>query len=143
MSHDVSQLGSSRRAALSDPAFQAFLLLRTAFTVAPVVFGLDKFAGLLVDWPRYLAPWIDRIVPGSAEQAMYAVGVVEVVAGITVALLPRFGSWLVTAWLAGIIINLLTIPGFYDIALRDFGLLLAAISLALLASRYAPGRRAS
>jgi uncharacterized membrane protein YphA (DoxX/SURF4 family) len=93
MSHDVSQLGSSRRAALSDPAFQAFLLLRTAFTVAPIVFGLDKFAGLLVDWPRYLAPWIDRIVPGSAEQAMYAVGVVEVVAGITVALLPRFGSW--------------------------------------------------
>ena len=123
-----------------DPARQAFLLLRTAFTIAPIVFGLDKFANLLTDWPAYLAPWIDGIVPGTAQQAMYAVGVVEIVAGVVVAVLPRFGGWLVAAWLAGIIVNLLTIPGFYDIALRDVGLLAGAVALARLAVVYAPAR---
>jgi hypothetical protein len=126
------------RTTTADPAHQAFLLLRTVFTVAPIVFGLDKFANLLTDWPQYLAPWIDRIVPGTAQQAMYAVGVVEVLAGIAVAVVPRYGAWLVAAWLAGIIVNLLTIPGFYDIALRDFGLLVGAVALARLAARYAP-----
>ena len=123
-----------------DPARQAFLLLRTAFTVAPIVFGLDKFANVLTDWPKYLAPWIDGIVPGTAQQAMYAVGVVEVVAGVVVAVIPRFGGWLVAAWLFGIIVNLLTFPGFYDIALRDFGLLVGAVALARLAVVYAPAR---
>src|SRR3954470_8021669 len=103
----------------ADPSRQAFLLLRTVFTVAPIVFGLDKFLNLLTDWPQYLAPWIDGIVPGTAQQAMYAVGVVEIVAGVVVVVVPRFSGWLVAAWLVGIIINLLTIPGFYDIALRD------------------------
>src|SRR3954466_116799 len=126
----------------TDPAQQAFLLLRTVFTVAPIVFGLDKFANVLTDWPTYLAPWIDGIVPGTAQQAMYAVGVVEVVAGVVVAVIPRFGGWLVAAWLFGIIVNLLTFPGFYDIALRDFGLLVAAVALARLATVYAPGRGA-
>lgn len=125
------------RPSLWDPSYQAFLALRTAFTVAPILFGLDKFANLLVDWPRYLAGWIDAIVPGTAQQAMYAVGVIEIVAGIAVALAPRFGGWLVAAWLAGIIVNLLTVPGFYDIALRDFGLLVGAVALARLAARYA------
>jgi hypothetical protein len=123
-----------------DPARQAFLLLRTAFTVAPIVFGLDKFTNLLTDWPAYLAPWIDDIVPGTAQQAMYAVGVVEIVAGLVVAVVPRFGGWLVAAWLFGIIVNLLTIPGFYDIALRDVGLLAGAVALARLAAVYAPAR---
>src|SRR5919206_3333128 len=132
-----------RRASLSDPAYQAFLVLRTAFTVAPILFGLDKFANLMVYWPRYLAPWIDHIVPGTAQQDMYAVGVIEVVAGLVVAVAPRFGAWLVAAWLIGIIVNLLTFPGFYDIALRDFGLLIAAVALARLATRYAPGWRTS
>jgi hypothetical protein len=109
------------------------------FTVAPILFGLDKFANLLVDWPRYLAPWIDDIAPGTAQQAMYVIGVVEVLAGIAVALVPRYGAWLVAAWLLGIIVTLLTIPGYYDIALRDFGLLVAAVALARLSSRYAPG----
>ena len=138
--------GSTRttsRAPLSDPAYQAFLALRMTFVVAPIVFGLDKFANLLTDWPGYLAPWINDIVPGSAQQAMYAVGVVEIGAGLVVALLPRFGGLLVAAWLAGIIVNLLTIPGFYDVALRDFGLLVAALALARLAVRYAPVRRGS
>jgi hypothetical protein len=130
------------RATSADPAHQAFLLLRTAFTVAPIVFGLDKFAGVLTDWPQYLAPWIDGIVPGTAQQAMYAVGVVEVLAGVLVAVAPRIGGWVVAAWLAGIIVNLLTIPGFYDIALRDVGLLAGAVALARLAVVYAPGRTA-
>lgn len=120
----------------ADPSYQAFLLLRTAFTVAPIVFGLDKFANVLTDWPKYLAPWIDRIVPGTAQQAMYLVGVVEVLAGVLVAVAPRIGAWVVAAWLAGIIVNLLTIPGYYDIALRDFGLFIAAIALARLAAHH-------
>src|SRR3954464_5785017 len=90
-----------------DPARQAFLLLRTVFTVAPIAFGLDKFANLLTDWPGYLAPWVDRIVPGTAQQAMYIVGVIEIFAGLLVAIRPRWGALVVAAWLAGIIINLL------------------------------------
>jgi hypothetical protein len=129
------------RTTAADPAHQAFLLLRTVFTVAPIVFGLDKFAGVLTDWPQYLAPWVDRIIPGTAQQAMYGVGVVEVLAGVLVAVAPRIGAWVVAAWLAGIIVNLLTIPGFYDIALRDLGLLVGAVALARLAVRYAPARR--
>ncbi|MGV9457116.1 hypothetical protein [Streptomyces sp. NPDC003635] len=125
-----------RRGLTTDPAYQAFWILRTGFTVAPILFGLDKFANLLVDWPAYLAPWINDVVPGSAQDAMYAVGVIEIVAGITVALAPRFGGWLVAGWLAGIIVNLLTIPDYYDIALRDFGLLLGAVALARLAEHY-------
>ncbi|MDX3524993.1 hypothetical protein P1P75_00590 [Streptomyces sp. ID05-39B] len=125
-----------RRPLFTDPGYQAFVILRTGFTVAPILFGLDKFANLLVDWPAYLAPWIDDVVPGSAQTAMYAVGVIEIVAGLAVALAPRFGGWLVAGWLAGIIVNLLTIPGHYDVALRDFGLLLGAVALARLAQRY-------
>jgi uncharacterized membrane protein YphA (DoxX/SURF4 family) len=108
-------------------------VLRTAFTVAPIIFGLDKFANILTDWPQYLAPWIDNIVPGTAQQAMYIVGVVEIVAGILVALRPRIGGLVVAAWLLGIIVNLLTLPGFYDVALRDFGLMVAALALGRLA----------
>ncbi len=138
---DVSTSSTARKAALSGPGYQAFLLLRTVFTVAPILFGLDKFTNLLVDWPSYLAPWLDGIVPGTAQQAMYAVGVIEIVAGIAVALAPRFGAWLVAAWLAGIIVNLLTFPGYFDIALRDFGLLVGAVALARLATPYASGPR--
>ena len=129
------------RMTTADPADQAFFLLRTVFTVAPIVFGLDKFANVLTDWPQYLAPWIDGIVPGTAQQAMYAVGVVEILAGVLVAVAPRFGAWVVAAWLGGIIVNLLTIPGFYDIALRDFGLLVGAVALGRLAVRHAPAGR--
>jgi hypothetical protein len=120
----------------SDPAYQAFTLLRIGFTVAPILFGLDKFANVMVDWSGYLAPWVNDIVPGSADQFMYAVGVVEIVAGLVVAVRPRYGAYLVAAWLGGIIFNLLTYSGFYDIALRDFGLMLGALTLARLASVY-------
>ena len=126
------------RGAFRDPVFQGFSLLRLGFAVAPILFGLDKFFNFMVDWPDYLAPWLNDIVPGTAQQFMYAVGVVEIVAGIVVALAPWFGGYLVAAWLAGIIVNLLTVdaPEYYDIALRDFGLLLGALTLARLASAF-------
>src|SRR4051812_4802359 len=120
----------------SDPVLQGFWLLRVGFTVAPILFGLDKFADLLTHWDRYLAPVVDRLVPGTAHQAMLAVGVIEVVAGMVVAVRPRFGGYLVAAWLGGIIVNLLLIPGFYDVALRDFGLFIAALALARLATAF-------
>jgi hypothetical protein len=125
---------SSREQRLGDPAFQAFALLRVGFTVAPILFGLDKFLNWLVDWRIYLAPQINDIVPGNAHQAMLAVGVIEIVAGLVVALRPKFGGYLVAAWLGGIIINLLLLANSYDVALRDFGLLLAALALARLAT---------
>jgi len=121
-----------------DPAYQAFVLLRLAFTVAPILFGLDKFFNVMVDWEGYLAPWINDIVPGSASTAMHLVGVIEIVAGIFVALKPRYGAYVVAAWLGGIIINLLTYSGYYDVALRDFGLMLGALTLGRLASVYDP-----
>jgi uncharacterized membrane protein YphA (DoxX/SURF4 family) len=121
------------RTRLRNPSYQAFLLLRTVFTVAPILFGLDKFFNVMTDWPKYLVPWIDGILPGSAATAMYIVGVVEIVAGILVAVAPRIGAYVVALWLAGIIVNLLTLSGFYDVALRDFGLLIGALALARLA----------
>jgi uncharacterized membrane protein YphA (DoxX/SURF4 family) len=142
MTTEVPSTRTPRRE-MSDPAYQAFLALRTVFTVAPIAFGVDKFTNLLTDWPGYLAPWIDDIVPGSGQDAMYAVGLIEIVAGVAVALIPRYGALVVAAWLAGIILNLLTIPGFYDVALRDFGLLVAAVALARLATRYAPSQHGS
>jgi hypothetical protein len=135
MSHtDTPQSSSTAASGASRGADQAFLLLRTVFTVAPIAFGLDKFAGLLTDWDQYLAPWVDGLVPGTAHQAMLVVGVVEVVAGILVALRPDLGGYVVAAWLLGIIVNLVTMGEYYDIALRDFGLLVAALALARLAT---------
>src|SRR4051794_18066655 len=130
-----------------DPAAQAFLLLRIAFTVAPILFGLDKFAGVLTDdWTKYLATQFNDILPGSAQDAMYLVGVVEIVAGVIVLVAPRIGGLVVAGWLAGIIVSLLLVGGYGDIALRDFGLLLSALTLARLAGanfadHAAPGRR--
>jgi hypothetical protein len=126
----------AHRSQLNDPAYQGFALLRIGFTVAPILFGLDKFLNWLVDWPIYLAPQINDIVPGNAHQAMLAVGVIEVVAGLAVAVRPRFGGYLVALWLAGIIGNLLLQADYYDIALRDFGLLLGALALARLATAF-------
>jgi hypothetical protein len=125
-----------RSADLQDPAYQAFWLLRIGFIVAPILFGIDKFLDWLVDWRIYLAPELNDLIPGNAHQAMLAVGVIEIVAGIVVAVRPKFGGYLVAAWLAGIITNLLLQADFYDIALRDFGLLLAALTLARLATAF-------
>jgi uncharacterized membrane protein YphA (DoxX/SURF4 family) len=124
------------RADWRDARYQAFALMRLAFTVAPIAFGLDKFFNVMVHWPKYLAPWINDIAPGTGQQFLYFVGGTEILAGIVVALKPRYGAYVVAAWLGGIIINLLTYSGYYDIALRDFGLMLAALTLGRLASVY-------
>jgi hypothetical protein len=131
---------ATRPASWQDPAYQAFWLLRIGFTVAPILFGLDKFFHVLVDWDVYLAPEFTDVFNAEAHTLMYTVGVIEIVAGIVVAVWPRFGGYLVAGWLAGIIFNLMLIGDFYDIALRDFGLLLAALTLARLATAF-PSRR--
>ncbi|HYB27607.1 MAG TPA: hypothetical protein VEF89_13380 [Solirubrobacteraceae bacterium] len=124
--------------AKDDPAYQAFWLLRIGFTVLPIVFGADKFANVLVDWEKYLAPWIRHASPLSATHTMHVVGVIEIVAGVLVAVEPRYAAYVVAGWLAGIVVNLLSYSGYYDVALRDFGLMLAALALARLASKYDP-----
>ena len=142
MSTNLSRPASgSALSALSGPD-AAYFLLRTVFTIAPIAFGLDKFTNLLTDWSQYLAPWINDIVPGNGDQAMYVVGVIEVVAGLVVAWKPRFGGLLVAAWLAGIILDLITLGDFYDVALRDFGLLVAALALSALAAGRRPASAA-
>src|SRR3954447_42769 len=133
--------GSDRRLGLA--AHQAFWVLRIAFTVAPILFGLDKFFNWSVDWPDYLAGWVNDIAPGSAQDFMYFVGGVEIFAGILVLLAPRIGAFVVAAWLRGIIVKLLTKnpPEYYDIALRDFGLMLGALTLGRLALAVVPARK--
>jgi hypothetical protein len=129
-------------AARADPRYQAFMLLRIGFTVLPLVMGIDKYFNALTNWPQYLADWIDNIVPGTAQQFMYVVGGIEILAAIIVAVRPRYGAYLVAGWLAGIIINLLSYGEWYDIAVRDFGLMLGALTLGRLASVYDRGQRA-
>jgi hypothetical protein len=128
----------------NDPAAQALLLLRIVFTVAPILFGLDKFAEVMInDWPKYLAPEFNSLIPGSAQDAMYIVGAVEILAGLVVAVVPRFGGLLVAAWLGGIIVSLLLVGGYADIALRDFGLLIGALALSRLGSANFPATPSS
>jgi uncharacterized membrane protein YphA (DoxX/SURF4 family) len=124
-----------------DPAYQAFWMLRIGFTALPILFGLDKFFNVLVPWgTTYLASWINDILPGNVAVGMDIVGVIEIVAGVLVFLKPRYAAYVVAAWLGGIIIDLLTYSGYYDVALRDFGLLVAALTLGRLAAKYdAPG----
>ena len=125
----------AREAVRREPATQAYVLLRIAFTVAPILFGLDKFANVLTDdWTRYLSTTFNDILPGSAATGMHIVGVVEIAAGLLVAVAPRIGSLVVAGWLAGIILNLLILGGYGDIALRDFGLLIGALALNRLAT---------
>jgi hypothetical protein len=140
--HDGDHADTARTRDTHDPAYQAFMLLRLGFTVAPILFGLDKFFDVLVEWERYLAPEVADLLPGTAAQILYAVGVIEIVAGLVVAFLPRFGGYLVAGWLASIIVNLLLIGEYYDVALRDFALLLAALTLARLATAYTAPLRA-
>lgn len=125
-----------RVARRADAAYQTFMLLRIGFTVAPIAFGLDKFFNVMVDWEKYLAPWVNRLMPGTGHSFMLFVGVTEIVAGLAVAIRPRYGALLVAAWLGGIVLNLLTYPGWYDVALRDFGLMLGALALARLSTLF-------
>jgi hypothetical protein len=112
------------------------MLLRIGYTVLPLVMGIDKFFNVLTTWPQYLADWIDNIAPGTAQQFMYVVGGVEILAALIVAIRPRYGAYVVAAWLAGIIINLVSYGEWYDVAVRDFGLMLGALTLGRLASFY-------
>ena len=139
-SHGPAELWQRAR---RDPAYGAFVLLRIGYVVLPVWMGIDKFVNSMTDWPGYLAPWVVALLPFSAQTAMYVVGAVEIAAGVAVALAPRYAAYVVTLWLAGIIINLLTYSGFYDVALRDFGLLVGALALAWLAAAYGRGRSSS
>ena len=135
-----SSTPTSTRAAHHGPAYQAYQILHFAFVVAPVLAGLDKFFHLLVNWDKYLAPIVNRILGGHGHAFMLVVGVIEIVAGIGVALWPRLFAYVVCAWLLGIIVNLLLIPGYYDIALRDLGLALGALALARLSHEFASAR---
>ena len=119
-----------------DPAKQAFYILQVTYVVAPLLAGVDKFMHLLFNWDIYLAPFINNLLGGHGHQFMMVVGAIEIIAAIGVALLPRVFAWIVTIWLWLIIINLLIYPGYFDIALRDFGLSLGALALARLSARY-------
>ena len=129
-------LTSARAESVSSPGYQAFQILRTGFTVAPIVAGLDKFAHLLVDWTQYLAPAVAARLPLAPATFMQAVGVIEIIAGLLVAARPEIGGYVVAFWLWGIIVNLLLIPGYYDIALRDLGLALGALALGRLSAEF-------
>ena len=117
-------------------AHQAYLILYAGFVALPILAGLDKFFHLLVNWDQYLAPLVTRVLPVSGHTFMLAVGVIEIAAGLLVALRPRIGAYIVALWLWSIIVNLLLIPGYYDIALRDFGLSLGALALARLSQEF-------
>ena len=142
MSDTVLASHPSGRPDVSGAAHQAFWLLRIGFTAAPILFGIDKYFNWAVHWPNYLAPWVNHLMPGSGQQFMYVVGAVEIAAGLLVAFAPWLGAFVVAGWLGGIIVNLLTVnpPQYYDIALRDFGLLLAALTLGRLALAFASAR---
>jgi hypothetical protein len=129
-------LTSATRENVTSPSYQAFQILRTAFIVAPIVAGLDKFFHLLVNWDQYLPAFVNNLTGGHGHELMLAVGVIEIVAGLGVAIKPRIFAYVVSAWLLLIVANLLMIPGYFDVALRDFGLALAAFALARLSQEY-------
>jgi hypothetical protein len=130
----MATIAADRVVALStNPAYQAYRILHLGFTLAPILAGVDKFTNLLVNWTIYLAPVVTDIVPLSAQTFMYLVGIVEILAGLIVLAAPRIGGYVVALWLWGIILNLLLLQNYYDVALRDFGLSLGALALARLA----------
>jgi hypothetical protein len=122
------------------PLYQAYQILHFGFCALPVVAGLDKFANLLTRWSDYLAPQVATFVqtntPFTPEQLMMAIGVVEIIAGLVVAIRPRVGGIIVGLWLGAVIANLILGMHYFDVALRDFGLMLGAFSLARLASHF-------
>lgn len=132
----VARESAKTKADIKSPAYQAFQILRIAFTVAPILMGLDKFFHVLVNWDKYLPGFVNNMLGGRGHEFMYVVGVIEIVAGIGVFLRPKIFSYVVAAWLGLIIINLLMIPGYFDVAVRDFGLLLAALALGRLSQEY-------
>lgn len=146
-SRDLAAHDAAHPVTRSEPAYQAYRILHVAFTVAPIIAGADKFLEWLVDWDIYLAPLARDLLGGFSHEFMLAVGVIEIVAGLGVALLPRVFAYVVAAWLGAIVINLLLSAAYYDIALRDFGLMLGALALGRISaafhSRPATSRRAA
>jgi hypothetical protein len=138
--HSRSSISTSKSipAIAASPSRQAYVILYAGFTLLPILAGLDKFLHLLVNWDMYLAPIVTRVLPVSGYTFMLLVGAIEIVAGILVFFRPQVGAYVVVLWLWGIIVNLLLIPGFYDIAVRDFGLSLGALALARLSADFAP-----
>jgi hypothetical protein len=132
----AEQNAARAKAAPSSPAYQAFRILHLGFIAAPILAGLDKFFHLLVNWDQYVPAIVARLSPIGAHELMLIVGVIEIVAGIGVALKPRLFAYVVAGWLALIIVNLLLIPGYFDVALRDFGLFLAALALGRLSRQF-------
>jgi hypothetical protein len=120
-----------------DPAHQAFQILQVTFVIAPIVAGLDKFFNILTNWSQYLSPLVSRIIQHHDQGFMMLVGAVEIAAGIGVLLKPRIFAYIVSLWLLGILLNLLLTGLYFDIALRDLGLCLAALSLGKLSQKYA------
>ena len=121
---------------VSGPAFEAYRILQIGFVVAPIVAGLDKFFNLLVNWAQYLPPFANNLVCGHGHELMLVVGVIEIIAGLGVLYKPKYFAYVVSGWLFLIVVNLLMIPGYYDVALRDFGLALGALALARLSHEF-------
>jgi hypothetical protein len=135
--HEATDLGTTAEAVdTARPSYQAYQILHLGFTVAPIAMGLDKFFGLLVDWDKYLPPLVNNLTGGNGHNLMYLVGAVEIAAGIGVLVKPRIFAYVVAVWLLLIIVNLLLIPGYFDVALRDFGLMLGALALGRLSAEY-------
>jgi hypothetical protein len=135
----VIDANAATPAATAEPVRQAYQLLHWGFVALPTITGIDKFTHLLTNWDQYLARSVERLLPMSGHAFMMLVGVIEIIAGFIVALKPRVGAWIVAAWVCGIIVDLLLVPGYFDVALRDFGLLLAALALARMAAVYDRG----
>ena len=133
---NTSRTRTRAEADVTGPAYQAYQILHVAFVVAPLVAGLDKFFNLLVNWEQYLPSFVNKMVGGHGHELMLVAGVVEIIAGLGVLFKPRFFAYVVSAWLLMIVVNLLMIPGYYDIALRDFGLALGALALGRLSQKF-------
>ena len=136
----AQNLSSGAETRVTSPGYQAYQILHLGFTVAPILAGLDKFFNLLVNWEQYLPPFVNRLTGGHGHELMLAVGVIEIVAGLGVWFKPKIFAYVVSAWLLLIVVNLLMIPGYFDVALRDFGLSLGALALARLSHEF-DGRR--
>ncbi len=132
----ATDFSSDAETRVSSPGYQAYQILHLGFTVAPILAGLDKFFNLLVNWEQYLPPFVNRLAGGHGHELMLAVGVIEIVAGLGVWFRPKIFAYVVSAWLLLIVFNLLLIPGYFDVALRDFGLSLGALALARLSHEY-------
>ena len=132
----ASEESVKSKADFARPSYQAFQILRTGFTVAPIVAGADKFLGLFVNWDQYLPAFVNKLLGDHGHEFMYVIGVIEIIAGIGVFLKPKIFAYVVAAWLVLIIANLLLIPGYYDVALRDLGLALGALALGRLSQEF-------